>query len=130
MSDCSNACDLHAPFVSQTKLNPLGPDSAVRERYRDEYWRTHDPIVEDRLLWRAQAFSHTVHLLLGQAILELGCGGGRFTRALLRVSRDENPITAVTRPTTVMSVAFDLVAERRTQRSVSATVADGTRPQT
>src|SRR5262245_2831600 len=69
---------------------------AVRECYRDNYWRKHDPIVEDRLLWRAQTFRHTVHLLPGQTILELGCGEGRFTRALLRVSREENPITAVT----------------------------------
>src|SRR5437867_10513581 len=69
---------------------------AIRERYRDNYWRKHDPIVEDRLLWRAQTFRHTVHLLPGQRILELGCGEGLFTRALLRVSRRENPITAVT----------------------------------
>ena len=68
----------------------------IREQYRDEYWRKHDPIVEDRLLWRAQTFRHTVHLLPGQTILELGCGELRLTRALLRVSRGENPITAVT----------------------------------
>ncbi len=69
---------------------------AVRERYREDYWRKHDPIVGDRLLWRAQAFRHIVHLLPGQTILELGCGEGLFTHALLRVSRGENPITAVT----------------------------------
>jgi dolichol-phosphate mannosyltransferase len=69
---------------------------AIRERYRDNYWRKHDPIAEDRLLWRAQTFRHTVHLLPGQTILELGCGGCFFTRALLRVSRRENPITTVT----------------------------------
>src|SRR6266446_1945494 len=69
---------------------------AVRERYREDYWRKHDPIAADRLLWRAQTFRHTVHLLPGQTILELGCGEGLFTRALLRVSRRENPITAVT----------------------------------
>ncbi len=69
---------------------------ALRERYRDDYWRKHDPIVEDRLLWRGQTFRHTVHLLPGQTILELGCGEGLFTRALLRVSRGENPITGVT----------------------------------
>jgi dolichol-phosphate mannosyltransferase len=69
---------------------------AVREAYRDEYWRKHDPIIDDRLLWRAQAFRHTVHLLPDQTILELGCGELRLTRALLRVSRAENPITAVT----------------------------------
>lgn len=69
---------------------------AIRERYRDSYWRKHDPIVDDRLLWRAQTLRHTVHLLPGQTILELGCGELRLTRALLQVSRGENPITAVT----------------------------------
>ena len=74
----------------------LTSNLAVREAYRDEYWRKHDPIIEDRLLWRAQTFRHTVHLLPGQSILELGCGEMRLTRALLRVSRNENPITAAT----------------------------------
>jgi SAM-dependent methyltransferase len=69
---------------------------ALRERYRDGYRRNHDPICEDRLLWRAQTFRHSVHLLPGQSILELGCGDGLFTRQLYRVSRGENPITAVT----------------------------------
>jgi glycosyltransferase involved in cell wall biosynthesis len=69
---------------------------AIRERFRDDYWRNRDPIADDRLLWRAQTFRHTVHLLPGQTILELGCGELRFTRALLRVSRGENPISAVT----------------------------------
>jgi glycosyltransferase involved in cell wall biosynthesis len=69
---------------------------AVRERYRDEYWRSHDPILRDRLLWRAQTFRHTLHLLPGQTILELGCGAGMFTRPLVRVTRGENPLTSVT----------------------------------
>lgn len=69
---------------------------ALRERYRDGYWTRRDPIAEDRLLWRAQTFRHTVHCLPGQRILELGCGSGLFTRALRRVTRGENPITAVT----------------------------------
>lgn len=68
---------------------------AIRERYHDEYRRTRDPICEDRLLWRAQTFRHCVHLMPGQSVLELGCGGGLFTRQLFRVSRGENPITAV-----------------------------------
>lgn len=79
-----------------TATDPLLVSLAVRERYRDEYWRKHDPIVDDRLLWRAQTFRHTVHLLPGQTILELGCGYGQLTRSLLRVSREENPITAIT----------------------------------
>ncbi|HEY8650399.1 MAG TPA: hypothetical protein VIL70_05750, partial [Chthoniobacterales bacterium] len=57
---------------------------AARERYRDDYWRKHDPIAADRLQWRAQTFRHIVHLLPGQTILELGCGEGLFTRALLQ----------------------------------------------
>ncbi len=68
----------------------------LREGYRDRYWKRRDPIYEDRLLWRAQAFRHIVHLLPGQSILELGAGEGLFTQILARVSRRENPITAVT----------------------------------
>lgn len=66
----------------------------VREAYRDRYWTHRDPIVGDRLLWRAQSVRHTVHLLPGHAILELGSGAGRFTHALMRVTRGENPIAA------------------------------------
>ena len=68
----------------------------VREQYRDQYWLRKDPIYEDRLLWRAQTFRHIVHLLPDQSIIELGAGQGLFTQQLLRVSRQENPITAVT----------------------------------
>jgi dolichol-phosphate mannosyltransferase len=69
---------------------------AIREQFRDRYLQHHDPIAEDRMLWRAQSFRHMVHLLPGQTILELGCGHGIFTRQLVHVSRGENPITAVT----------------------------------
>ena len=67
-----------------------------RESFRERYWERNDPIVDDRLLWRAQTFRHLVHLLPGQSVLELGCGRGRFTRQLVRVSRGANPIVAVT----------------------------------
>jgi len=76
--------------------DPMIAQLAVRERYRDTYWRELDPIVSHRLLWRAQTLRHTVHLLPGQRILELGAGEGRFTWALRGVTREENPITAVT----------------------------------
>lgn len=76
--------------------DPLVAILEVRERYRDEYWSRSDPIANDRLLWRAQSLRHTVHLLPGQTILEIGCGEGRFTRALRAVTRDENPLTCVT----------------------------------
>jgi dolichol-phosphate mannosyltransferase len=68
----------------------------LREKYRDQYWLGRDPIYKDRLRWRAEAFRHMVHLLPGQSILELGAGRGIFTRQLLRVCGDENPITSVT----------------------------------
>jgi dolichol-phosphate mannosyltransferase len=89
------------PVMPQEPIPPSERSSliaslAVRESYRDAYWRNSDPIVRDRLLWRAQSMRHTVHLLPGERILELGCGGGLFTEALNRVVRGENPITAVT----------------------------------
>lgn len=69
---------------------------SIREQYRDQYWLKRDPIYQDRLLWRAQSFRHMVHLLPEQTILEIGCGQCLFTKQLLKVSREENPITAVT----------------------------------
>jgi dolichol-phosphate mannosyltransferase len=69
---------------------------ALREQYRDWYLQHRDPVAEDRMLWRAQTFRHMVHLLPGQTILEVGCGNGHFTQALHRISRGENPITAIT----------------------------------
>ena len=87
-----SSCGSHASRAATSFVATL----ATREHFRDQYWRNRDPIADDRLLWRAQTFRHTVHLLPGQTILELGCGELRFTRALLRVSRGENPITAVT----------------------------------
>lgn len=67
---------------------------AIRERYRDSYWLKKDPILQDRLLWRAQAFRHMVHLLPGDTVLELGSGLGLFTEKLLHVSKSEVKITA------------------------------------
>jgi SAM-dependent methyltransferase len=69
---------------------------ALRESFRDAYLELHDPLAADRCLWRAQTFRHTVHCLPGQRVLELGCGRGHLTRALVRATRAENPITSVT----------------------------------
>jgi dolichol-phosphate mannosyltransferase len=69
---------------------------ALRERVREAYWKRRDPIVDDRMLWRAQTFRHVMHLLPGQSILELGCGDGAFTRQLVGVTRGECSLTAVT----------------------------------
>jgi dolichol-phosphate mannosyltransferase len=96
MPDSVSVPQQTAATYALQKETSLLASLALRERFRDEYWRNRDPIADDRLLWRAQTFRHTVHLLPGQTILELGCGELRFTRALLRVSRGENPITAAT----------------------------------
>ena len=69
---------------------------ATSEQFRRRYLELSDPIADDRMLWRAHTFRHMVHLMPGQTILELACGEGTFTRQLARVSRGENPITAVT----------------------------------
>jgi len=82
-------------FLSETESPPLA-NLQHREQYREQYWHKRDPILHDRLLWRAQTFRHLVHLVPNQTILELGAGQGAFTRQLLRVSRGENPITSVT----------------------------------
>lgn len=82
--------------TSSNQIDNVVPALALRERYRDDYWHEHDPILADRLLWRAHTFRHTVHLMPGESILELGCGSGDFSEALVKVTRGENPITAVT----------------------------------
>lgn len=69
---------------------------ALRERVREVYWKRRDPIIEDRMLWRAQTFRHVMHVLPGQSILEIGCGDGAFTRQLAKVTRGECPLTTVT----------------------------------
>src|SRR5262249_15217581 len=69
---------------------------AARERVSDQYWSRWDPINELRTWWRAQTVRHMFHILPGESILELGCGSGTLTRALVRVTRGESPITAAT----------------------------------
>src|SRR5262249_42524366 len=77
-------------------VDPLNSTLALRERVREVYWKQRDPIIEERMLWRAQAFRHVMHALPGQTILEIGCGDGTFTRQLAKVTRGECPLTAVT----------------------------------
>jgi SAM-dependent methyltransferase len=69
---------------------------AARERVSDRYWSHEDPINELRLQWRAHTIRHLFHVLPGESILELGCGSGGMTHALVRVTRGECPITAAT----------------------------------
>ncbi|NQU60690.1 MAG: glycosyltransferase [Rhodospirillales bacterium] len=70
------------------------PEMVNRERDRDLYRATKDPICRERLLWQAYSFRHLVHLLPGETILELGSGNGWLTVALASMSKGRNPITA------------------------------------
>jgi dolichol-phosphate mannosyltransferase len=79
-----------------TPVDPFTGTLALRERVREAYWKQRDPIIGDRMLWRAQTFRHVMHLLPGQSILELACGTGDFTRKLDKVTRGECPLTAIT----------------------------------
>lgn len=82
--------------ITASSADTSGGILALREQVREAYWKERDPILEDRMLWRAQTFRHVVHLLPGQSILEIGCGEGAFTRQLAKVTRCECPVTAVT----------------------------------
>jgi len=95
-----------------------------RESFRERYWERNDPIVDDRLLWRAQTFRHLVHLLPGQRVLELGCGRGRFTRQLVRVSRGANPIVAVTFSASEHAEDFPECAQHVVSTNFPAELAD------
>lgn len=65
-----------------------------RERDRDRYQASKDPIGAERLLWQAHSFRHLVYLLPGETILELGSGNGWFTEALTKATKGRNPIVA------------------------------------
>jgi len=75
---------------------------AGQEKARTHYWNTYDPFIDMRLGWRASVYRHLFHILPGKSILEIGAGDGRFTHALVRMTKEECPITAV---------VFDLESE-------------------
>jgi SAM-dependent methyltransferase len=64
---------------------------ARSEAQRDRRGEPHPALVV-----RARRLRHQLHLLPGDRVLELGCGDGRFARALGQVTRGECAITAAT----------------------------------
>jgi dolichol-phosphate mannosyltransferase len=88
------------PFAAPTRLSGLSAAAlksiADRERVTDRYWTRNDRLNEMRIWWRGCTARHLFHILPGETILELACGSGKFTEALLGVTRGECPITAAT----------------------------------
>jgi dolichol-phosphate mannosyltransferase len=64
------------------------------ERTREKYWRSYPQSSPHRLRWRALTVRHSFHVLPGESILEIGAGGGIWTRELAAVFRGENEITS------------------------------------
>jgi dolichol-phosphate mannosyltransferase len=64
------------------------------ERTREKYWRSYPQSSPHRLRWRALTVRHSFHVLPGESILEIGAGGGIWTRQLAAVFRGENEITS------------------------------------
>jgi SAM-dependent methyltransferase len=67
---------------------------AAMERCREAYWLRYPGTSPVKLRWRALTVRHSFHILPGETVLELGAGGGLWTRYLAEVLRGENPITA------------------------------------
>jgi SAM-dependent methyltransferase len=64
------------------------------ERSRERYWLRYPGASPLKLHWRALTVRHSLHVLPGERILELGAGSGLWTQHLTTVLRGQNPITA------------------------------------
>jgi dolichol-phosphate mannosyltransferase len=104
-----------SPFMPPPRKTRLAGIDAVasRERSLIDYWTTRDPLNDLRTIWRATTVRHMLHLLPGETILELGAGAGNLTQALVKVTREECPITAAT---------FVEPADPRLSKTVGASV--------
>ena len=65
------------------------------ERTREAYWRRYPTTSPTRLRWRAQAVRHAMHVTAGDALLEIGAGGGLWTRELAATLPDSDITAAV-----------------------------------
>ena len=89
-------------YMSPARQQRIAQTLARQEELRTIYWEQYDHFVERRMAWRASTMRHLFHLLPGKRILEIGAGNGSFTRALLRMTDGECPITSL-----VFSKAFE-----------------------
>lgn len=83
------------------------------ERVREAYWLRYPNSSPVKLHWRATAVRHSLHVLPGETILELGAGSGLWTEHLSQVLRGENPITA--------AVFHDDLAQQGAERHIPNT---------
>lgn len=65
------------------------------ERTREAYWHRYPATSPTRLRWRAQAVRHAMHVTAGDAVLEIGAGGGLWTRELAATLPDSVITAAV-----------------------------------
>jgi len=65
------------------------------ERTREAYWRRYPATSPTRLRWRAQAVRHAMHVTAGDTVLEIGAGGGLWTRELALALPDSVVTAAV-----------------------------------
>ena len=99
----AQAAPAAAPAVIVSPHEGLLQNLREMERTREAYWRRYPATSPTRLRWRAQAVRHAMHVTAGDAVLEIGAGGGLWTREL-----------AATLPDSVITAAVfneELVAE-------------------
>ncbi|HEY1340749.1 MAG TPA: class I SAM-dependent methyltransferase, partial [Bryobacteraceae bacterium] len=72
----------------------LESNLSAMEESRERYWLRYPNTSPLKLRWRALTVRHSLHVLPGERILELGAGGGLWTEHLTSVLRGQNPIAA------------------------------------
>ncbi|HEY2385099.1 MAG TPA: bifunctional class I SAM-dependent methyltransferase/glycosyltransferase family 2 protein [Terriglobia bacterium] len=79
---------------NSSPITALEQNLREMERTREKYWRSYPQSSPYKLRWRALTVRHSFHVLPGESILEIGAGGGIWSRELAAVFKSENEITA------------------------------------
>ena len=90
----ANAVGSRGCYLSDNRAGTLEQNLREMERTRETYWRRYPQSSPYKLRWRALTVRHSFHVLPSESILEIGAGGGIWTRELAAVFRGENEITA------------------------------------